>query len=188
MSALTVVSANHRTGLENILRTTDLELCDLICDRVPEGTYTSVNVVTTDYKFSGLYTSGIQTRVISLSVTKCQKFSAFFLAFFSGVGLIDSQKLGKHTDKSELQAQLLSHICETSSDRDEIEAAFAKCTEIDLFIASDLSAIEMKLRRSSAVIGSYNVGKGAKAAWPVIKAVAKVAVVVVVPRIADQIL
>ena len=167
VSSNSEVSVGHHSVLANVLNNSDLRLAQVVSERMPKGTYTSVNVKTLNYTFSGLQLQGVPTRVISLAVSKSQQCSAFFYAFFSGLGLINNQKLAESTDKDRLTGQILNHICETPGDNEQIKLAFVKCTDIDLYIASNLSAIEMKMRESSVVLNTFRITRFIKNdLWP----------------------
>ena len=148
--------------LRPLISMSNSDLAEEIKSRVsrtaPE-TYTSVQVNTLDYNFSGM-TNPLKSKVISFSVNATQKWYSFFRAVFTGIGIINSRDF-EELNSTKLQGQLVQCISNTDAMviADELERAYAQCSDIDLFISQDLSAIEMRLKSSSTILVTYKASK-----------------------------
>ncbi len=168
------VQERDTAELRSLMGRSDFSLAEVIKDRLPAGTYTAVYVTSVPrYPFAG-FAEEIDARLISLTITKTHMCASLFFAFFAGVGLIDGAKLESRVDKAGLQKELLHQICGSSGGIVELEKAYAQCTDIDLYIAVDLKAIELKLRERSCVIVTYKVTQ-------VTKKILQIAIPVIAP-------
>lgn len=160
----------YRSELSKVLQNSNVQLEKIVQGRLPQGSYTTVNVKTlARYTFSGLEPLGLETRLITLSVSKVHTCASFLLALFNGFGIVHGDTYDQSTDVPKLQEQLLQRICNNDVDRvDEIQKAYRRCTDIDLYIASDLSNIEIQIRESDVVLTAFKVGQALKMVLPVL--------------------
>ncbi len=151
----------------NLLQKNNTDMANTIKQKLPIGTYTSINVSTITHQFP-LANNRINTRKIQLQVTQVHLMTSFFHAFFSGFGLLPDQAYEENIDESVLQRQLIGTIFQNQNDWSEIEKAYKKCTTVSLFIAQDCSAAEIQISNSTAVLFSSGLGKLAKGLLPLV--------------------
>jgi hypothetical protein len=143
-------------GLQQLMQLSDSALSERVIQALPPETYNCVQVQSVEYNFGGLSTQ--PTRVIDMRVSTAASVAAFVHACFTGFGLIKYPGYDQTVDPDKLKNQLIAHICNVGAkDKEEIELAYAQCTNVALYIANDGKAIEIQLRRNKAVKGAYEV-------------------------------
>jgi hypothetical protein len=158
--------AGNQQELTQLLTNNDSALAKIIAQRLPKGTYTCVNVVSMDYNFSGMASSK-PSRVISLSVTRSEVFGSFFHAVFAGLGIISADQF-KGFNEDTLKKQLLEQITNVQGQVDEIEKSYKQCTEVNLYLAQDMTGCEIKIFKNNFILGTYKVSEVIKVLGPVI--------------------
>lgn len=156
--------------LQELMTMTDSKLELTVAQRLPKNVYTCITARTVDYSFGGLVPN-CSTRLISLSLNKKDVACSVFMAIVGGLGLACTERF-KDIDQSQLQEELLQSICGKNTTKEEIEKAYAQSTHIDLYIAQDLSKIEMTLRKSNAIVVVYQVAQITKIVAPIIFSIA----------------
>jgi hypothetical protein len=160
------VGSAYESGLAPLMKISDVDLANVVRERLPSKCYTGVYVKTMSYNFAGI--SKTEARFINLAVTKMEYCSSFLYAVFAGIGLLDSKGLDSNVDKDKLKNSLLDHICTSKGDAEELQKAYLQCTDIDLCIATDLSAIEMKIRQNNSIVMAYKISQVAVKVIPIL--------------------
>lgn len=63
-------------------------------------------------------------------------------------------------NKENLEEELFKTIFSGETDRENINHAYQRATTVILYIAKDLSKIELCLKDSKAILGAFQVGRG----------------------------
>ena len=140
---ITTELASNFPGIVGVITMNDIDLAEHVRKKMPMGTYTSIGAKTLQYAFASAASTlprSLDSRVIILDVTKKEKCSAFFAAFFSGLGFFEGTNYEGNLDDDQLKKELLSRICDVPGNVGEIEKAYARCTQVLLYIAKDLTA------------------------------------------------
>ncbi|NNM43119.1 MAG: hypothetical protein HKM07_02090 [Chlamydiae bacterium] len=144
-------------SIKDLLGQSDMQIAEIFRQRMPQGTYTCVNVVSLDYHFAD--TVGDKpSKVISLTVNNKEYISCIFYYFIMGFLIPDMDQFPP-IEKDSLEKQLLQALCRAHGNIIEIEQAYSQCTRIDWAIANDVTLTEIILKKSNAVLAVYKTGK-----------------------------
>lgn len=158
---------NHQNArLLMLLNQTDANLANTITTRLPFNSFGIVNVNTVNHRFSGLSEIALPTRQISLTFTKSQYALGLLRAVFTGLTKINKDVFEKDVNRLTFQDQLLSCIEAAPAPTEEIVKVSKQCTKVHLFIAQNLTGIEIVLQKSKGVVVLYKTGECARIVIP----------------------
>lgn len=153
------VTADDKIELTEIMKKSDVEFANLIKQRLPDRTYTSVTVTSLNFDFSG-FTRPTPTRIISLDVSGSECAKGFFYAILAGIGIAGTPDEFKALNKSNLTKELIKHLCNTPEEQTQISNAYTQCTQIHLFISQDLNHLEIRFKNSNTIYYTYRISAG----------------------------
>ncbi|MGA8164477.1 MAG: hypothetical protein WB791_05560 [Waddliaceae bacterium] len=123
------------------------ECCDCIRRQLSSNISARAYVYDICYRFSTTHEEA-ETRAIFLRLTKEQTAKQFFLAFFAEMGFLVRRSLYEENDQIPSKRELRETIFFEKETWDNIEQAYRKATTIILYVAKDLSNIELCLKDS----------------------------------------
>lgn len=144
--------------LTKIIEKSDVELATHLTERLPQRTYTNVQVTSLKYNFSGFARPPVPTRIVSLTVSDSEKLCGLFCAFLAAFGLSGSKAMDDYDSvigQVPLAKEIIENLCNTAKEGAQIRRAFKQCTEIHLFISQDLNNLDIRFMSSDAIHYTY---------------------------------
>ncbi len=158
------VSEDRLRQVHEIVELPDFVISRRIISRLPDDSYSRVNVTyVRDFEFGGI---AKEAKVITLTVTRMERWTTFIHAFCAGTGVIECDSYKKSVDEDKLQEELLGIICCGAKRSKEIQLAYERCTKVVLGVSIDAKSIQLNIQNDRVVLGAYKIARATRLLVP----------------------